>query len=129
MKRFAAYCLIVVTLFIGVASTSMVSNTSFSHVANSPAHEQSSSNDHQSFFTANELPFSVGMNTEQIRLSHSIQNFSHRVLPSLLNAFRIQHSSKIDLQKYFTIHSVFLLNSANKQMDGYYLYHLRKLLI
>jgi len=72
---------------------------------------------------------SVGVNNEQIRLTNSLQNFSYRVLPSLQNPFRIQHSTQITKQIYFTGTTAYLLNSANKQLDGYYLYHLRKLLI
>jgi len=98
-------------------------------VSQSAMHQQSIPNQQQSYFSSSDLFQAVGVNNEQIRLSNSLQNFSHRVLPSLLNAFRIQHSMQLTQQKFCTGTTAFLLNSANKQLDGYYLYHLRKLLI
>jgi len=127
MKRFLAYSFVAVALFFGVVSTSAFRNVS--SVTAASDHKQSFPNHHQSFFSAADLFLSAGVNNEQIRLSNSVQNCSSRVLPSLLNVFRINHSIQLSLQKFVTGTTAFLLNSANKQLDGYYLYHLRKLLI
>jgi len=129
MKRFVTYCFIAVTLFIGVASGFMPGSDIHHSSAKTIAHQQKLPDDHQSFFSASDLLLSVGMNNEQIRLTHSVQNISCRIFSSSLNAFRIQHSTQIENQKFCTRTTLFLLNSANKQLDGYYLYHLRKLLI
>lgn len=129
MKRFLAYSFVVIALFFGVISTSAFRNVSFATVTAASDHKQSFPNHHQSFFSTADLFLSAGVNNEQIRLSNSLQNCSYRVLPSLLNTFRINHSIQLSLQKFFTGTTAFLLNSANKQLDGYYLYHLRKLLI
>jgi len=129
MKRFVTYCFIAVTLIIGVASGSMPQGEILQSYAKTISHQQKLPKDHQSFFSSNDLMLSAGMNNEQIRLTHSGQNISYRNFPSSLNAFRIHHSTQIGNQKFFTRSTLFLLNSANKQLNGYYLYHLRKLLI
>jgi len=129
MKRFLAYSIILITLLAGVVSSSAFKNISGLPVNQPVGHQQSRPTQHQSFFTASDMFLSVGVNNEQIRLTNSLQNFSYRVLPSLQNPFRIQHSTQITKQIYFTGTTAYLLNSANKQLDGYYLYHLRKLLI
>ena len=129
MKRFLAYYFVVIALFIGVVSSTALRNIASSTVTASSDQKQSFPNHHQSFFSAADLFLSAGVNNEQIRLSNSVQNCSYRVLPSLLNAFRINHSIQLSLQKFFTGTTAFLLNSSYKQLDGYYLYHLRKLLI
>jgi len=129
MKRFLAYYLILITLLAGAVSSSTFKTKAYSPVTPSKEQQQSIPNPHQSFFSASDLFLSLGVNSEQIRLSNSLQNFSYRVLPSLLNAFRIQHSIQITQQKFSTGTAAYVLNSANKQLDGYYLYQLRKLLI
>jgi hypothetical protein len=129
MKRFLAYSLILITLLAGVVSSSTFKSKTCQPLTLSSGHDQSNQNTHQSFFSASDLFLSVGVNNEQIRLSNSLQNFSYRVLPSLLNAFRIQHSIKITQQEFATGTAVYELNSSNKQLNGYYLFHLRKLLI
>jgi len=119
-----------VTLFIGVASGSMPKSEILRSYAKTTSHQQQQlPKDHQSFFSASDLMLSAGMNNEQIKLTHSGQNVSYRNFPSSLNAFRIHHSTQIGNQKFFTRSTLFLRNSANKQLNGYYLYHLRKLLI
>jgi len=129
MKRFLTYCFIAATLFIGVASGFMQGSNMPHSFAKIPSHQQKLPADQPSFYSASDLFLSAGMNNEQIRLTHSVQNISYRIFPSSLNAFRIQHSTQIGNQKFVTRSTLFLLNSANKQLDGYYLYHLRKLLI
>jgi len=129
MKRFLAYYLILITLFTGIVSSSLFESRASIPESQYRGQNQSNPNPKQSFFSATDLFLPVGVNNEQIRLSNSLQNFSHRVLPSLLNSFRIQHSIQITQQKYCTGTTAYQLNSANKQLNGYYLYHLRKLLI
>ncbi len=129
MKRFFTYCLLAVTLFVGVTATSVFRNEHIVPNTGLTGHQRSLPDQRQSSFTANDLFLSVGMGNEQIRLTHSLQNLSFRVLPSLSNASRIIHSTQLVHQKFFTGYTIFLLKSAFKQLDGYYLYYLRKLLI
>ena len=129
MKRFLTCCFLAVTLFNGVASGCMKGSDIQLSCAYTSSLQQTDPNNHPSFFSATDLLLSVGMNNEQIRLTHSFQNVSSRIFPSLLNAFRIQHSTQTGNQKFIIRSALFLLNSANKHLDGYFLYHLRKLLI
>jgi len=129
MKRFLSYCFIFITLFTGLVSTSVFKAGSVVLLPIAAESQQSIPDQHQSFFSAGNLLISVGINNEQIRLTHSIQNISYRVLPSLLNTFRVHHSTRIVNQNFFTVCTGVLNHSANKKSDGYYLYHLRKLLI
>ena len=124
-----AYCFVFVALYLGVNSICMFRSEPVLPETNLQANQQSSDEQHPSYFTAGSLFLSAGINNEQLRLSHSLQNISYRIYPSLLNAFRTNHSTQLVHQKIFTGNALFLLNSAKKQMDGYYLYHLRKLLI
>jgi len=123
------YCFVVIALSFGVISVCMFRSEPVLPETNFQGNRQSSQEQHPSFFTAGSLFLSAGINNEQLRLSHSMQNVSYRIYPSLLNAFRTNHSTQLVHQKIFTGNAVFILSSAKKQMDGYYLYHLRKLLI
>ena len=69
------------------------------------------------------------MRNEQSRLTNLFQSISFRLLPSFTNTFRIYYSTQVDLQQFVTGRTFFLLQSAFAQLNGYYLYHLRKLLI
>ena len=129
MKRFLTVCLVAVILLAGVASTFRVQRGTVTPGSTSSSHQGSTPDQHASFFDASDLLLSTGMTNEQIRLTHSIPNLSYRIYPSLLNAFRIKHSEQLVQQKFFSGNVLFLLNYANKQSKGYYLYYLRKLLI
>ena len=129
MKRLLAYGLLVVVLFIGVISMAMSTGEPLVSLTNSHENTQPEQGQHQSYLAAGNLFIFAGMNNEQIRLTHSMQSISYRIWPSLLNAFRTNRSTQLVHQKFFTGIAVFNLSSANKQLDGYYLYHLRKLLI
>ena len=129
MKRFLAYYLVAVTLLTGVTSMFAPRSLFFHTPTDLSVHHQPSSNTRPSFVTTIDLFLSAGVNNEQIRLSNSGQNFSYRLLPSQLHAFRMFHSAQVVRQKFFMGTTASLLNSSRKQLDGYYLYHLRKLLI
>ena len=129
MKRFLAYCLLSVVLLVGAASVFVFRNESVKLdgkqlVTNKPFADQ-----HQSIFSATDLFLSIAAGNEQIRLSHSFQSVTSRLLPSQSHLFRISHSVKLMNNQYFIGYTCFLLRSAYKQSDGYYLYYLRKLLI
>jgi hypothetical protein len=133
VKRFLTYLLFAVALYTGVTSTYIVGNQHVERMANPTEthtdfqHDATASDQHQSFFSAPDL-FLTGLGSEQVRLSFSSQATSFRIIPFTDN-FRISHSLQIVHQKYFCTGKLFALQLAHKQSDGYYLYHLRKLLI
>ena len=131
MKRFITYCLIAVTLFIGVTSARMLRSDNNSRTNNFNGiyygHQKSSSGENHTYFLATDFVLSAS-GSEHLRLPFFSQNGSFRIIP-FSNTFRITHSSQIVHLQYNTITSCFVLLSAIKQSGGYYLYHLRKLLI
>lgn len=129
MKRFFTYCLLSVALFMGVAFTFVSRNESVKLDVSQITTNKPSADEHQSVFSATDLFLSVAAGNEQIRLSHSFQYVTSRLLPSLSNLFRINHSVQLMNSQYCIGYTGFLLKSAYKQLDGYYLYYLRKLLI
>ena len=129
MKRFLVYCMVVVTLFLGVKSTSVRRNSgSLLHIE-SHLQKESLPEQHKYSFSSVDLLVSIGMGNEQIRLNHSSQYLSTRIISSLTNTFRISHSGQLAFLQYLNGCTAFSLKSAFKQLDGYYLYYLRKLLI
>ncbi len=114
---------------MGVAFTFVSRNESIRLDANQIATNKPLADQHQSVFSATDLFLSVAAGNEQIRLSHSFQYVTSRLLPSLSNLFRINHSVQLMNSQYCIGYTGFLLKSAYKQLDGYYLYYLRKLLI
>ena len=129
MKRFLTCCFIAVALFTGVATTSISGNVGAIAISSSHDQQQTLPAQHSSFLSAGDLFLPAGLNNAQIRLTHSVLNLSYRSFPSVMNAFRMLHTSQVGNQQFFTRSTLFLQNSAKKQLDGYYLYHLRKLLI
>lgn len=133
MKRFLTYVLFAVTLYTGVTSTHIVGTQHAERVVNTSEKIADSQDDttnpdqHQSFFSAPDL-FLTGLGSEQVRVSFSSQTASFRIIPFSDN-FRIAHSLQIVHRQYFCTGQLFTLQLAHKQSDGYYLYHLRKLLI
>lgn len=129
MKQFLIYCLVAVSLFIGVNSTSVVRSERVLPQTCSTTHKQTIPEQQHSYFSSADALVAVGMRNEQVRLTNLLQCFPSRVTTSSTNAFRVSYLQQIALLRYFKFDSVFSLTSAFKQLDGYYLYHLRKLLI
>jgi hypothetical protein len=129
MKRFITYCLVAVALFFGATTATMSGGDNVGDITVSNDQHQSSSPAHHSCFSAMDLFQSAAIANSHIRLTYSVQHLSFRVLHSFSNAFRINYSVRIDFQKYVCGSGDFLLKASFKQLDGYYLYHLRKLLI
>lgn len=129
MKRFLTYTLAAVILLIGSARITVPGNETVFQKTGLTEQQLPSSGQPQSAFRADDLLFSAGISNEQIRLNHSLQNFSVRIFTSSVNTFRTLHFTQLGNQKFISTFTVFLLKSAFKQSDGYYLFHLRKLLI
>jgi len=129
MKRFLAYSLLAVTLFIGVISSTMHESVNAAPGTTVSKHHSGLPDQHQDSFSAINLFRSPGVGNEQIRLSHSFQHVPFRHLNTFSNLFRISHSIRQGRSQFFIGYTGFLLKSSYKQLDGYYLYYLRKLLI
>lgn len=129
MRRFLSYCLVAVTLFIGVTYTFTSFRKGFE--TNVPVHNQKASPISQEQYTlsATDILLSVGVGNEQVRISNAFQQITNRVLSSSANTLRLIRSAQLIHLRISTRYTLFLLKSSFKQLDGYYLYHLRKLLI
>jgi len=86
-------------------------------------------NHHKTSINANNQLLGIGVRSGQIRHRNSFQYLSFRTLSSTSKASRIKHSSRLEHQKYITGYTTLLSKSASNQTNGYYLYHLHKLLI
>lgn len=129
MKHFLIYCLVAVSLFLGVNSASVLRSERVLPQTCSTTQNQTIPEHQHSYLSATDALVSIGMRNEQVRLTNLLQCFPTRVTTSSTNAFRVSYLQQIALLRYFKFDSVFSLTSAFKQLDGYYLYHLRKLLI
>jgi len=129
MKRLLTYCLVAVTLMAGVTAFTVPESKLSENDVYSQINKQPSTNNKQATFSAIHLFVSAGMTTQQTRLTHLFQTISFRLFPSFSNPFRVSHFTRITRQQYATGTVFFLQQLAFKQTDGYYLYHLRKLLI
>ena len=131
MKSFITTCLLAIALLVGVTTISVErfgSNiTQQNTTTEQPTLANHFSNEKQAFLSSTNIqPYAFA--NEQIRLSFSAQNVSVRIF-SISNASRIIYSSQLANRKFHTADFSYSLQFANKQLAGYYLYHLRKLLI
>ncbi|MDP4239789.1 MAG: hypothetical protein Q8904_10020 [Bacteroidota bacterium] len=129
MKRFLIYSLLAVALFSGVAVTTLSGNENGRPETKPTVHHKTAPDQQQGSFSAVNLFLATGVGNEQIRLSHSFQHVCFRLLNPFSDSFRINHSTQQERRLFFAGNAGFLLKSAHKQLDGYYLYYLRKLLI
>jgi len=127
MKRFLIYSLMTVTLFFGVARLGVsdtVQKTTVSANVNNQNHDDSLFQ-----LSATDFGLAGGVGTEQFRLQNLFQQTSFRLLSFSSNAFRVANSIQLSHRQYLVSVTNFLLKSAFRQLDGYYLYYLRKILI
>jgi len=129
MKRLLTYCLIAVTLLVGVTALTVPETKLSASNVHSQTNKQTQPNNNQATLSAIDLFVSGGITTQKTRLTHFFQSVSFRLIPSFSNAFRISYFTQIARQQYSTGTIFFLQQSAFKQTVGYYLYQLRKLLI
>jgi len=131
MKSAISTCLLAITLLVGVITISVFNyadNFSENELVIEPNTSSNQlTNERQCFFSStNTHPYAFA--NEQIRLTFSSQNVSVRTF-SISNTSRIIYSIQLANRKFHSADSSFLLHFATKQLVGYYLYHLRKLLI
>jgi hypothetical protein len=114
---------------VGVTALSVPETKLSGSNVHSHTNKQPSTNNKQAAFSSIDLFVSAGITTQQTRLTHLFQSVSFRLVPSFSNTFRISYFTQVARQQYATGTIFFLQQLAFKQTDGYYLYHLRKLLI
>jgi len=124
--------MLVVALFFSVAmmcNNEVIDSEHFclTMTSDSQANENPSSAENHSFLSTSDFHFPCQGN-EQIRLTVTSPGSLFRMDP-YSNAFRTNLFSKLAVQKFYTFFNSFLLQSARKQLKGYYLFHLCKLLI
>ena len=127
MKRFLIYSLMAVTLFLGVARFTMPDESAVSTILTG-AH-QPSTDDNQFHFQAADFYYTGGAGVELFRLQNLFQQSSLRLFSFSSNVLRVANSIQLSHRQYLVSTTSFLLKSAFKQLDGYYLYYLRKILI
>jgi hypothetical protein len=70
----------------------------------------------------------IASGTEHFRDFNRTTSSLFRIIP-VSYMFRILRSLNLEQQKYISYHQFYALKYADNQVDGYYLYYLRKLLI
>ncbi|MDD5184473.1 MAG: hypothetical protein PHS84_04340 [Paludibacter sp.] len=127
MKRLIIYCLLTAILILGIATKTVYTKT---FASNSGLSEQQPSVPIQpaSGFSNNDFFLAVGLGNGQPGLVTS-PSLPLRIIPSFSDSSRINYLVQLQLQQFAVSNTIFLLQSSLKQRNGYYLYHLRKLLI
>ncbi len=127
MKRLIIYCLLTVTLILGVASVTVYNKTNVSDAGLS-GQQPSLPGQPASNFSTIDFYLPVALGNGQTSLL-TPQSLSFRINTSFSNTSRINYLVQLQLQQFAVSNTRFLLQSSLKQRNGYYLYHLRKLLI
>ena len=128
MKRLITYCLLTVTLIFGVASTTVYNKTNATANETISQHQSWPQQSESNFSNSNFLT-SVGLGNGQTSLLYAAQSLAYRITTSFSNTARINHLVQLQLQQLTLSNASYLLQSAFNQRNGYYLYHLCKLLI
>lgn len=130
MKYIITFWLLVIALCAGATTVSASKSKTELHKYRISIKQQSSVSDHhQTTHNTRNLLVGIGARNLRIRHTNSCQHLSFKAIRSSSKASRIRHSVKLEQQKYITSYTEFLLNSACSQTYGYFLFHLRKLLI
>jgi hypothetical protein len=131
MKRLLSLCLLSVILFAGVTSINIsncIDKDQSGRITNSIHKSPESSCENNRFYISSSDFHLLGFGNEQIRLSFSSQNAPLEIF-SVSDSLRITYSRQLEALKFQCTITSFLLQSARTQLNGYYLYQLRKLLI
>ncbi len=127
MKRFFSCILVAIALLYG-AITTIMSEKEFDFSKGSQIeHKHTEPNTNNSSFSKTDF-FLSGNESELITFSYSFYQTPIRII-SKSDSQRIKKFKQVVRQQYVAGENSFLLESAFKQLDGYYLYHLRKILI
>ncbi len=128
MKRFITLLVLTIALFSGVIMLSVpeVGHSASDHSVQSVSH--SSAHRHDCLST--DQPLLSDQECLLVSGFHTLQQAPLRIQPfSSTNAYRLKNFNQLIYLQFLSRRDVCLSRSAFIQLDGYYLYHLRKLLI
>jgi len=128
LKRILKYCLLTVSLLIGVTTINLYKSQIIFNASASVNIEEkydlSAAND---CFSRQNLPFEQSGNQE-LRIFVGSQSIPERILDET-NSFRINHSRQLSLQKIYSSGLDFIKQLTQKESFGFYLFFLCKILI
>lgn len=130
LKQIITYFFLVAVLLTGVArSLNLEQNASASVVVQNDSNPELASTTSDSFFLISAS--NPGANSSEIyRITDSVSQPAFRIFNSNeKHTLRVVHKSRLDLVHIQEFNSRFTKKLAFFFADGYYLYHLRKLLI
>lgn len=128
LKYFVTLFMVSAVLTFGIATVS-VYPFKVSQESNKVNDEDSAPGPVSGFFSKSEISSLFGLGNERTNISEPGQTIPGAAANSASNSLRINHLQQIHHQLYNTGNNFYLLQSAFKQLNGYYLYHLCKLLI
>ena len=130
MKRLFSIFTIVVALIYGAIMFSVTSREQAAAPTSSRVNQdQCASNTHRSFVLNAETLLTSGQESTLVNHSYNLQEGSLRICSYSTNACRLRNFKQLVCQQYLSRKNVCQFRLAFKQLNGYYLYHLRKLLI
>lgn len=128
LKYIVTLILVSAVLFFGIASVSLHTPKA-GPISCYLNEEHSAPQQPEGFFSQNDIFPLFGLGNERTNFSESGQTFPGAALNSLSNSTRISYLQQVHHQLYNSGNILYLLQLAFKQLNGYYLYHLCKLLI
>jgi len=128
LKRILKYCLLTVSLLIGVTTINLYNSeivfNASTHVETEKKYDLSNAND---CFSQQKLPFEQSGNQE-LRIFVGSQSIPERILDET-NSLRINHFRQLSMQKIYSSGIDFTKQLTQKESFGFYLFFLCKILI
>lgn len=130
MKRvFSIFILILALLYGAIAFSVSLREQTTDRTTCQIDKDQQVLDTHRSFEWNTQTLLSSGQESTLVNCSYNLHEGSLRICSYSNNACRLRNIKQLVYQQYLTRKKVCLFRLAFKQLDGYYLYHLRKLLI
>lgn len=129
MKRRLKYGLFALALLLGVINACMYISTGISHAQKqeTKAEIRKDIQARKAFFSQVISPFS-SLGYEQIRTTSFGSGSVGRIIPYNY-LFQLSHSNQLFALQFISANGIYAQYSAQIQIQGFYLYYLRKLLI
>jgi len=129
MKYFVTLFMVSAVLTFGIASVSLHTTCKVSQENVNFNKEHSDPLQTAGFFSKNDISSLFGLGNERTNFSESGQTFPGAATNTVPYTLRIIYLQQLHHQLLNSGNIRYLLQSAYKQLNGYYLYHLCKLLI
>lgn len=128
MKRFTFFIFIVIVLTGGAIAFTIPEKGTVTYDTSIAYNKQTHTSQQTTHFI---LAHSLISGQEILRNIHAfqIQQASFRTFSSLHNDFRLRNFNQLTHQQYLVGQFTYIRKAAFRQYEGYYLYHLCKLLI